>query len=157
MFHEVSDKEFGNSRIIPYPRDLVWRAYSEAEHLKEWWGPRGFRNTFHEFNFREGGDWTFVMHGSDGKNYDNASTFLEIKKPERIVLRHDCPPHFTATITLEDLGAETKVFFTMRFDTVELCENLSSFCKDKNEENFDRLEAELKRMKFQGLSDTLCP
>ena len=46
---------------IAAPREFVWRAFSEPEHLAQWWGPKGFRNTFHEFDLRPGGHWVFSV------------------------------------------------------------------------------------------------
>jgi uncharacterized protein YndB with AHSA1/START domain len=45
------DSEIISSRILQYDKNLVFRAWSEPEHLKNWWGPAGFTNTFHEFDF----------------------------------------------------------------------------------------------------------
>ncbi len=157
--------EVHNSRVIDCPRDLVWRAWAEPEHLTKWFGPNGFTSTFHEFNFCEGGDWKFIFHGPDGKNYNNHSKFREIKKPERIVYEHISVPEYQGTITFEDHSnisslkgetAKTKVSFTQCFPKA-IEEKFRAFLNEKNEENLDRLEAELKRMKFQGLSDRLCP
>ena len=63
----------------------------------------------HAFEFRPGGIWRFVMHGPDGRDYQNRITFDEIVPPERIVYRHDGgedvePVQFTQTVTFEDLG-----------------------------------------------------
>lgn len=152
-----SDKEVQNSRVIDYPRELVWRAWSEPEHLTEWFGPKGFTSTFSEFNFREGGDWKFVFHGPDGKNYDNHNVFIAINKPERILFEHLSKPHiFRAEITFEDylnIGspksetAKTKVNFRMTHE-VPIEPLFRDFLLEANEQNFDRLEAELKRMKY---------
>ncbi len=138
--------ELTNSRAIEYPRDLVWRAWSEPEHLTRWFGPKGFSSTFHEFNFREGGDWKFIFHGPDGKNYDNHNVFAEVKKLERIVFEHLSKPHiFRAEVTFEDIGGKTKVNFHMIHEK-SIDEKFRAFLLEANEQNFDRLEAELRRM-----------
>ncbi|MGB5026600.1 MAG: SRPBCC domain-containing protein, partial [Saprospiraceae bacterium] len=59
------DCEIVSSRIFSAHRELVFRAWSEPNHLKNWWGPAGFTNTFNEFDFRVGGKWRFIMHGPD--------------------------------------------------------------------------------------------
>ena len=56
------DCEIVSSRILNTPREIVYRAWSEPEHLKNWWGPAGFTNTFNEFDFKVGGKWNFIMH-----------------------------------------------------------------------------------------------
>ena len=58
----LSDRAFENSRVFDAPRERVFRAWTDPEHLKQWWGPKGFTNTFHEFDMRPGGHWRFVMH-----------------------------------------------------------------------------------------------
>src|SRR5213593_4772796 len=89
----TADREVITTRVIDTPRELIWRAFSEPEHLAQWWGPRGFTNTFHEFDFKPGGHWRFVMHGPDGTEYTNHSVFDEIARPGRVVFRHLDPIH----------------------------------------------------------------
>ena len=145
-----SDHELQNSRVIDYPRDLVWRAYEEPEHLTNWFGPKGFSSTFQEFNFRTGGDWKFIFHGPDGKNYDNHNVFAEIKKPERVVFDHLSKPHiFRAEMMFEAMVSKTKLTFHMIHEK-PIDERFRVFLLEKNEENLDRLEAELKRMTLLG-------
>ena len=45
------------TRLLPVAPELVFRAYREPALLARWWGPNGFRNEFHEFNFQPGGAW----------------------------------------------------------------------------------------------------
>ncbi|MGE0201386.1 MAG: SRPBCC domain-containing protein [Candidatus Melainabacteria bacterium] len=138
---------FQNSRVLPFPVALVFRAYAEPEHLARWWGPKDFRNTFETFEFRPDGEWTFVMHGPDGTDYQNFNRFLVIDPEKKIVLKHDCPPHFVATFDFNALSAtETEITFTMAFETAELCASIRAYAEPKNEENFDRLHTELTRM-----------
>jgi uncharacterized protein YndB with AHSA1/START domain len=87
-----SDRAIVSTRVIPFARDAVFRALSDPQRLARWWGPAGFRNTFERFDFRPGGEWRFVMHGPDGKEYPNHSVFETIAAPERVVFRHDCAP-----------------------------------------------------------------
>lgn len=76
-----SGKEIVTIRVIKAGQALVFRAWAEPEHLRIWWGPRGFTNTFHEFDFRVGGRWRFVMHGPEKGNYVNECEFIHIQKP----------------------------------------------------------------------------
>ncbi|RZJ52231.1 MAG: ATPase, partial [Flavobacterium sp.] len=59
------ESEIVTSRILNFPQEIVFEAWKNPEHLKNWWGPNGFTNTFYEFDFREGGKWTFTMHGPE--------------------------------------------------------------------------------------------
>ena len=102
------------TRVFDAPRELVFSAFTDPKHLAQWWGPDGFTTTTRPFEFRPGGVWRFVMHGPDGRDYQNRITFDEIVPPERIVYRHGGgddvePVQFTQTLTFEDLGGNTRL------------------------------------------------
>lgn len=105
------DREIVTTRIFDAPRDLVWQAWSEPQHLRHWWGPKGFRNTFETFEFKPGGLWHLTMHGPDGTDYPNEWVFVEIVPPSLIVLDHMFAPKFRVTATFEELDGKTKVTF----------------------------------------------
>src|SRR6185369_4961866 len=67
----LPDREIITARVVNAPRELVWQAWTDPKHLAAWFGPHGFRNTFHEFAPKPGGHWRFVMHGPDGTDYKN--------------------------------------------------------------------------------------
>jgi len=69
------------SRVIGAPRDLVWSVWTDPKHLAQWWGPDGFRTTTSAFEFKPGGVWRFVMHGPDGRDYDNRITSTKSSGP----------------------------------------------------------------------------
>ncbi len=106
-------------RLINAPRELVFRAWTEPEHLKHWWGPEGFTTTTTKMEFREGGTWEGTMHGPDGKDYPGAYEYVEIIRNEKIVLKHKTPPAFQITVTFEKEGNKTRLSFTNRFPTAE--------------------------------------
>jgi uncharacterized protein YndB with AHSA1/START domain len=108
------------TRVLNAARELVWSAFTDPEHLAQWWGPDGFSTTTHAHEFRAGGVWRFVMHGPDGRDYQNRITYDEIVKPERIVYHHGGgddvePVQFITTITFEDLGGKTRVTWKGQF------------------------------------------
>jgi uncharacterized protein YndB with AHSA1/START domain len=142
----ASDREIVTTRLLAWPRDLVFRAWTEPEHLARWWGPKGFTNTFQEFDLRPGGRWQFVMHGPNGADHQNQSVFVEIAKPERIVFDHVSAPAFQVTATFAEEGGKTRLTFRMLFATAAECDKVKGLVVRANEENFDRLEAELARM-----------
>src|SRR5689334_4170131 len=99
------------SRVFDAPRDLVFSAFTDPKHLAQWWGPNGFTTTTHGFDFRPGGVWRFVMHGPDGRDYQNRITYDEIVKPERIRYHHGGgddvePVQFRTTVTFEKLAGD---------------------------------------------------
>lgn len=140
-----ADREIRSSRIFDVSRERLYAEWSDPERLALWWGPRGFSNTFHEFDLRPGGVWRFVMHGPDGTDYPNKSVFDEVVKPERIVFRHVSGPAFQMTVSFTEQAGGTLLDWRMLFETAEVCDQVKTFAVDANEQNFDRLAAQLER------------
>jgi uncharacterized protein YndB with AHSA1/START domain len=119
----VADREIVISRVFDAPRELVWSAWTDAKHIVNWWGPRGFTTTIHEMEVRPGGVWKQTMHGPDGTDYPGESRFIEVKKPERIVYVMEggkagaARVQFEATWTFEEMGEKTRVTISMLFPT----------------------------------------
>lgn len=152
QFSNSEDNVIFTSRIFNFPIEFVFRAWSNADYLKNWWGPKGFTNTFHEFDFRPGGKWVFTMHGPEKGNYQNECEFLAINQPNLIAWKRHTQPLFNVVFNLESVSEnETKVHFRMIFNTVDEANKLKPFVVDKNEENFDKLEVELVKIKLDNL------
>ena len=111
------------SRVINAPREVVFAAWTDSEHLAHWYGPEGFTITTHSIDVRTGGEWRFTMHGPDGVDYTNLIVYSEIVRPERIVHQHsgdrgDENLHFETTVTFIDLGnGTTELQLRSLFDT----------------------------------------
>ena len=86
--NDTSNRELSVSRLLNAPRELVWKVWTEPEHIAKWWGPNGFTNTIDKMEIRPGGIWDLIMHGPDGIDYKNKSEFVEIVAPEKISFRH---------------------------------------------------------------------
>ena len=143
----TSDREFVHSRLINAPRERVFKAFSEPEHLARWWGPNGFTSTFHTFDLRGGGKWTFVLHGPDGTDYPNENVFVEVVAPQRVVVEHLSESHhFYLTITFESVENNTSVGWRQVFDDVEHKKRVAHIVEEANEQNLDRLEAEVRNV-----------
>ena len=148
--HSTSDLEIVSSRIVHASQELVFAAWTNPDHLKNWWGPAGFTNTFHEFDLRPGGKWLFTMHGPEKGNYQNECEFTTIQEPSMIAWNRISQPLFNVCATFEKIDeSHTKVVFRMIFDSPEACNKLRPYVVDKNEENLDRLEAELIKMQAE--------
>ena len=119
MVDDASGREIVSARILDAPRERVFAAWTDPARLARWWGPKGFRNTFHEFDPRPGGVWRFIMHGPDGRDYPNRIVYVEIVKPERLVYTHVSGPKFQATATFDEQGGKTTLTMRMLFDTAE--------------------------------------
>jgi uncharacterized protein YndB with AHSA1/START domain len=111
---ETDPRAIVGRREYDAPRDLVFSMFTDPRHLAQWWGPNGFRTTTLSFDMRPGGVWRFVMHGPDGRDYQNRITYEEVVPLQRIVYRHGGgddvePVQFRQTITFEDLGGRTRI------------------------------------------------
>ena len=112
------------TRIFDAPRSLVFKAWTDPEHLAKWFGPQGFTATVFENDARTGGAYHFHMRGP---NYDGQwrGIYREVIEPERIVftwpktrpLEANSPSDTIVTVTFEDVGGKTRL--TLRHATFE--------------------------------------
>lgn len=133
--------EILNDRLFPVDRERLFRAFSDPDLLAQWWGPHGFTNSIGTFDFRPGGTWRITMTASNGNDFHNVSTFLEITPPMRIVFEHHEPMHvylMEMDFTTEEEG--TRLNWRMLFDATEENLQIKKFIAAANEQNFDRLE-----------------
>ena len=106
------------TRVFDAPRNLVFDAWTDAKHVGNWWGPRGFTTTTHEMDVRPGGVWRLTMHGPDGVDYQNKITYLEVAKPERLVYDHG-GAGARVTVTFEDQAGKTRLTMRMVFQSAK--------------------------------------
>jgi uncharacterized protein YndB with AHSA1/START domain len=116
--NDAGDRELRLSRVLDAPVELVWEVFTDPEHIAQWWGPNGFRNTITTMDVKPGGKWDLVMHGPDGTDYKNESVYLEVVNHRRIVFEH-VSPKFTATISFEERGEQTLLTWHMLFESAE--------------------------------------
>jgi len=112
------DREIVLSRVFEAPRELVYEAWTKAEHLTKWFSPKDFVTTTREIDARVGGRWCFDMKGPDGTVWDNRIVFLEMRAPELLVFDHgsdkdDDEKRFRVTITFDE-QSDKKTVMTMR-------------------------------------------
>jgi uncharacterized protein YndB with AHSA1/START domain len=92
-------REIVSTRVIGATPAQVFAAYESPERLTRWWGPDGFTSDFEHFEFKPGGEWKFMFHGPDGRNYPNHAVWRAIERPSRLVLEHLGDHHFVLTMT----------------------------------------------------------
>lgn len=113
------------SRVFDAPRDKVWRAWTEVEHLRQWWGPKGFSVTHCKLDLRPGGQMHYCLRTPNGQEMWGRWAIREVAKPERLVWINsfsdkdggvtvhpamaDWPREMHTRVTFEDLGGKTKV------------------------------------------------
>ncbi len=142
----MQENQIYSSRKIQFPISKVWDAYSTEALIKEWWGPHGFTNEFEIFEFKPEGKWIFTMISADGVRFPNTIVFKEIIPLEKIYLEHLPAPYFYAEILFTPVWESTKLEFSMIFNDVATYEAANKYAPEKNEENFDRLEAVLEKI-----------
>ena len=118
---ESAGRELKLVRTVDAPLNLIWEVWTEPEHLKNWWGPKGFSCTVKKMDFQEGGEWLLTLHGPDGTDFANRSIFKEIVPFEKIVFEH-FNPHFTTTVFFVPQSYGVNVEWTLLFDTAEMRE-----------------------------------
>ncbi len=135
----AEDRTMRTSRALPFPAVAVYGAFASPDLLAAWWGPDGFTNTFEVFEFRNGGKWKFVMHGPDGKDYQNESVFVQLEPSSKVVIEHVCAPFFTLTITLTSTPEGTRVDWEQVFADAATAEAVRRIVGTANEQNLDRM------------------
>ena len=74
------------TRVYDAPRERVFEAWTRAEHLAHWFGPKGFTTHSCEADARPGGIFRLCMRSPGGRDYWVRGTFREVLPPERIVI-----------------------------------------------------------------------
>lgn len=103
-------------RVVDVPPELVWKAWTEPEHVKEWFAPAPWSVSECEIDLRPGGAFTTVMRSPEGEEFPSSGCYLEIVENERLVFtdalepgfRPAAEPFFTAVISLRAEGAGTR-------------------------------------------------
>lgn len=140
------------TRIYDAPVEAVWDAWTDPAQVGQWWGPRGFTLTHHSKDLRPGGHWNYTMHGPDGTDYPNWTTYLEVEKHRRLVYDHGAndtqPPLFRVNVLFTALGERTRMEMTMTLATPEEAERSRKFVKEAGgEATWDRLGEHLAQVK----------
>ncbi|MEK1851033.1 MAG: SRPBCC family protein [Phyllobacterium sp.] len=111
-----SDRDLVLTRMINAPREKVFKAWTDAELLKQWFAPLPYTTPHAELDVRVGGANLIVMRGPDGNEFPNRGVYLEIIENEKIVVTDAFTkawepsekPFMTVILTFEDVGGKTK-------------------------------------------------
>ena len=125
---ELVEQELVITRIFDAPRNHVFKAWTEPEQMKRWWGPKGFTTPYSRIDLREGGKYLNCMRSPEGKDYWSTGAYREIIEPERIVctdsfadekgnvvpashygMTSDFPLEMQVTVTFEEISGKTKL------------------------------------------------
>lgn len=114
-----ADNELSITRTFKAPRSLVFKAWTEPEHLAHWSGPLGFTTPHHEMDLRVGGVYRACLRAPDGVDHWVKGSYREITPPERLVMTHcwtdaegrPTGPETVITVTLTENNGETLMRF----------------------------------------------
>ena len=140
----IPERDIVSPRVLAASPEAVYAAFADPKRLERWWGPKGFTNAMQVFELQPGGRWHILMTGPDGQSFPNESKFVEIIPGRRVVYDHGGHV-FRAMLDIAPEGDGTRLTFVMRFPTAESRDAVAPICIPSNEENLDRLEAELVR------------
>lgn len=135
------DNQIVIERIFNAPKEQVWKAWTDPEIVKKWWGPKDFWSPSIKSDFRVGGKYIYAMHGPSGspwdKNLYSAGIYKEIFPGEKIVvsdyfsdengnktsptdhgLPPDMPDEMNVMVRFEDLG-NNKTKLSIEYSSVD--------------------------------------
>jgi uncharacterized protein YndB with AHSA1/START domain len=113
---DASSRELVLSRLIDTSREKLFRAWTQADLLMQWFAPLPWTTPRAELDVRPGGASLIVMRGPDGNEFPNRGVYLEVVKNERLVFTDAYTenwlpsekPFMTVILTFADEGAKTR-------------------------------------------------
>jgi uncharacterized protein YndB with AHSA1/START domain len=167
----IGEPELVITRILDAPRELVWKALTEPEYVKRWWGPKVFTTPVAKIDLRVGGEYLNCMRSPDGKDFWSKGVFREIIPLERLIMTDsfadekgntvpgtyygmgpDFPLELLITVTFEEHEGKTKL--TLRHSDIS---SLNATDRDNMElgwkESFDKLADELAK---ESVKEIVC-
>ncbi len=151
------------TRVFDAPRELVWKAWTDPERVKCWWGPEGFTSPEARTDPRPGGKYVYAMRSPEGQDFWSTGVYRELVEPERIVatdsfsdpqgnvipasqygMTGDWPLELTVTVTFEEVDGKTRL--DLRHEGFPDRENREMAGAGWNQ-SFDKLEGCLAKAK----------
>jgi len=130
---DEAEREIVTTRVFDAPRELVFAAFKDPQHISNWWGPNGFTTTTYEMDVRPGGQWLFTMHGPDGTDHPNRVRYTEVRAPELLAYDHDAGADrpdfepFKVWVTFETEDGKTRVTLRLLAATRERRDWMAKF------------------------------
>jgi uncharacterized protein YndB with AHSA1/START domain len=147
------------TRILDLPLNSTWKAWTDSESFKKWWGPREYTCPTCSIDFRVGGKYLACMKAHDGREFWSTGVFKEIVPLHKIVytdsfsdskgnvvpasdykMPGNWPLELIVTLTLEEVGGQTK----LALQQVGIPEEIYNDCIEGWQQSFDKLESNLK-------------
>lgn len=144
-----SSNELRLTRVYDAPVQAVWDAWTVPAQVEKWWEPCGFTLTTHRKELRPEGQWRYTMHGPDGVDYPNLTTYHVVEPLRKLVYDHgatdETPPLFRVTVTFAESNGQTTMELVMTLPTPEAAAETARFIKRAGgEATWDRLAEHLR-------------
>lgn len=154
MAKSNNDSELRLVRVFDAPVRLVWEAWTDDKHIVNWWGPRGFTLTSKSKDISPGGQWIYTMHGPDGVDYPNLTTYHEVIEYSKLVYDHgateESDPLFRVTVTFEEVNNQTVMDMVMTLASPEAAREIQQHIMDAGgNSTWDRLGEYLEAQQSQ--------
>ena len=121
---DAANRTLSINRIFDAPLQLVWEAWTKAEHIAQWWGPKGMKTEVVEHDFRVGGKWHYVMMMPDGNEFITEGIYSKIIDLKEIFTSADFRP-MTEGVDMQTLfeanGSKTNFTLNVIHPTEEYC------------------------------------
>ena len=145
-----NSNEIRLTRVYDAPARAVWDAWTIPEQVERWWGPRGFTLTTHSKDLRVGGSWRYTMHGPDGVDYPNVTTYHVVEPYEKLVYDHgatdDRPALCRVTVTFAEANGRTTMELIFALASPEAAVEIAKHIKRAGgNATWDRLAEHLER------------
>ncbi len=146
------EEQLQMTREFDAPRELVFKAYTNATLIPRWWGPRYLTTTVDKLEARSGGSWRFVQRAPDGGVHAFHGVYHEVSAPDRLVYTFEyegMPGHvMLETVVFEDMGGKTRVVVGGAFQSAAdrdgmIASGMQEGAEESNQ-RLDELLAELK-------------
>ena len=128
-----TDTQIVMTRVFDAPRALVYKAWTDPDQVKQWWGPNQFTTPRVTIDLRKGGEFKYVMVGPDGAEYPNRAEYVEIVPNEKLVYmdNFDMPnPPFESLhveVVFEDFAGKTRLTVRTTTQSVKDRDTLLNF------------------------------
>ena len=150
-FTTPSEREVVAARVFEAPRELVWKAYTEPEHLRQWMGGyEGWAIAVCEVDLRPGGAYRYVWRKEDGEELTISGVHKEIDPPERLVVTESWGgdwPDALNTLVFEEEDGRTTLTVTVLYPSQEARDAaLATGMTDGWSVSYDRLDDHLRSL-----------
>lgn len=142
--NDAANRTVTIKRTFNAPIKLVWDAWTQSDHIAQWWGPQGMETKVITHDFQVGGHWKYTMQMPDGNEFITDGIYSEIAELEKIISSANFRP-MTEGVEIQALFEEDGEKTNFVFNVVHPTEG---YCKQQTEMGilngwgsvFDRLD-----------------